>query len=91
MLEEKFLKAYEDEWRARLGREFKIALLARKILNRLSDRDIDKIFSIVLKEGIHNDISAEGDMDFQGISILKIMRKRRILRFLPTLLKAALI
>jgi geranylgeranyl reductase family protein len=90
MLEEKFLKAYEDEWRARLGREFKIALLARKILNRLSDRDIDKIFSIVLKEGIQHDISAEGDMDFQGMSILKIMRKRRILRFLPTLLKAAL-
>ncbi len=91
MLEEKFLKAYENEWKARLGREFKIALLARRILNRLSDRDIDKIFSIVLKEGIHNEISAEGDMDFQGISILKIMGKRRILRFLPAILKAALI
>lgn len=91
MLEEKFLKAYENEWKARLGREFKIALLARRILNRLSDRDIDKIFSIVLKEEIHNEISAEGDMDFQGTSILKIMGKRRILRFLPAILKAALI
>lgn len=90
-LEEKFLKTYQDEWKARLGREFKIALLARKILNRLSDREIDRIFSIVIEEGIHNEISAGGDMDFQGTSILKIMGKRRILKFLPTLLKAALI
>lgn len=89
-LEGKFLKTYEDEWKARFGREFKVALLARKILNRLSDRDIDRIFSIIIEEGIHDEVSAGGDMDFQGASILKIMEKRRVLRFLPTLLKATL-
>ncbi|MBS7653583.1 NAD(P)/FAD-dependent oxidoreductase [Candidatus Bathyarchaeota archaeon] len=90
-LEEKFLKTYENEWKAKFGKEFKIALLARNILNRLSDRDIDKIFSIVIKEKIHNEISAEGDVDFQGTSIWKIMGKGRFLRFLPTLLKATLV
>ncbi|MBS7639230.1 MAG: NAD(P)/FAD-dependent oxidoreductase [Candidatus Bathyarchaeia archaeon] len=85
-----FLKTYEDMWRARLGKEIRIALLARKIINRLSDRDLDKVFSTIIRSEIYKDLSADGDMDHQGTTILKIVRRRGIFRFLPFILKALL-
>ncbi|MCD6470584.1 NAD(P)/FAD-dependent oxidoreductase [Candidatus Bathyarchaeota archaeon] len=88
-IREDFLKNYEREWKAKLWREFKAALLARKILNRLSDRHIDKIFSVIIREEIDKALSREGDMDFQGTTILRVV-KRRILKFLPTILRAIL-
>ena len=88
-IREDFLKNYEREWKAKLWREFKAALLARKILNRLSDRHIDKIFSIIIREEIDKALSREGDMDFQGTTILRVV-KWRILKFLPTIFRAIL-
>ncbi|MCD6465113.1 NAD(P)/FAD-dependent oxidoreductase [Candidatus Bathyarchaeota archaeon] len=85
-----FLKNYESEWKAILGREFRVSLLARKILNLLSDRDFDKIFSIIGDKEVLHEVSVKGDMDMQGTSILKAFRKRRrILKFLPIIFRAA--
>jgi len=70
-----------------LGREFKYMLRARWILNALSDRMIDKGFELIIKEGLQEVISREGDMDFQSNVILELVRRRRILRILLPLLK----
>ncbi len=84
-----FLKNYESEWKAILGREFRVSLFARKILNLLSDRDFDKIFSIIGDKEVLHEISVKGDMDMQGTSILKAFRKKgRILKFLPIIFGA---
>ncbi len=86
-----FLKTYEEEWRAKLSREFRIALLTRRILNRLSDKEMDKIFSLVIREEIYRELSICGDMDLQGTSILKVFKKRGILKFLPIILRAMIL
>ncbi len=88
-IERGFLKSYEKEWKAKLGKEFVFALSARRILDKLSDKHIDKIFSIIIREEIDKALSREGDMDFQGTTISKVIGWR-ILKFLPIVLRAIL-
>lgn len=87
---EDFLKSYEVEWRAKLGGEIRVALLTRWLLNRLPDKALDKIFSFIIREEIYRDLSTIGDMDFQGATILKIIKTRKALRTLPKILKVLL-
>ncbi|MEM3179684.1 MAG: NAD(P)/FAD-dependent oxidoreductase [Candidatus Bathyarchaeia archaeon] len=77
-----FLKAYEESWRSMIGGELKIALLIRRILDRFSDRDIDKIFLMALREKVHEKIVLGADMDYQAITLMKTLRAR-ILKFIP--------
>jgi flavin-dependent dehydrogenase len=83
-----FLRRYEVLWRRRLGREFTVAGLARRVISRLSDRQIDKLFRIVIKERLQGELSIEGDIDFQGRMILKLLKRRDILTVLPFLWRA---
>lgn len=81
-----FLKTYEEGWRSMIGGELKIALLVRRILDKLSDRDIDKIFSMALREKVHEEIvSGEVDMDYQATTLMKTL-KVRTLKFIPMVL-----
>jgi len=84
-----FLKKYEDEWRAKLQKEFRTALLVRRVLDKLSDKHLDKLFSLIIREGIDEILSREGDMDFQGTTISKVIGWR-ILKFLPIIFRAIL-
>lgn len=88
--ERRFLKKYEYEWKARIGGEIKNSLLIRRILDKISDKNIDKVFSVIIKEEIYRDISEEGDMDLQGSSIIKVFKKREHIKALFTILKAIL-
>ncbi len=83
-----FLSRYENLWRDELGKDFRSMLLARKVLNRLSDEAVDKLFSVVIKENLHGLFSAEGDMDLQSSVILKLLRKREVLGVLPSFIRA---
>ncbi|MBS7615021.1 NAD(P)/FAD-dependent oxidoreductase [Candidatus Bathyarchaeota archaeon] len=85
-----FLKQYENMWKNQLGVEFRTMLLARRILNRLSDQTLDKIFRIAVKENIQDLFSAEGDMDFQSGVLLKLFKKKEALGALPSLLRDTL-
>ncbi|MBS7649376.1 NAD(P)/FAD-dependent oxidoreductase [Candidatus Bathyarchaeota archaeon] len=88
--DESFLRIYEGEWRTIIGKELKLALLARGILNKLSDKNLDEIFSIISKEEIYRELSEKGDMDFHAKSIMNIIKKRDVLKFLPVILKSIL-
>jgi len=79
-----FLGEYERRWRERLDREFRATRLARRVLNRLSDKTMDKIFKIILEKGLQGELSAEGDMDLQASLLSALARKRDILRLLLT-------
>lgn len=64
-----FLQRYQDTWRASLGKEFNSMLAARRLFNRLSDEQIDRLFDIVQKEGLQETLRRFielGDMDEQG-------------------------
>ncbi|MEM2936458.1 MAG: NAD(P)/FAD-dependent oxidoreductase [Candidatus Bathyarchaeia archaeon] len=79
-----FLVEYERLWKERLDREFRAARLARKALNRLSDKTMDKIFRIILEKGLQGELSAKGDMDFQANLLSALAKKGDILRLLLT-------
>ncbi|MEM1989076.1 MAG: NAD(P)/FAD-dependent oxidoreductase [Candidatus Bathyarchaeia archaeon] len=85
------LKVYEDTWRGIVGGDLRIALFARRILDRVSDRGLDKIFSAIIKEGIYRDFSEEADMDFHGKLLTRVIKRRGNLRLFLTLLKAAML
>ncbi|MDH5440267.1 MAG: NAD(P)/FAD-dependent oxidoreductase [Candidatus Bathyarchaeota archaeon] len=79
-----FLASYETRWRRRLGNEVRLTLLARRMIDSLSDGTIDRIFEIVRKSNLHLKLSAEGKMDFQAASILRLMSNMAILRVLAS-------
>ena len=85
--EEAFLSRYEQTWRGELGKEFKYMLWARRIFNALSDRAIDKIFELIIKEDLQRVISEEGDMDFQSSLLSELLSRRRILKLLLPFLR----
>jgi digeranylgeranylglycerophospholipid reductase len=46
------LAAYEQKWRARLGRELTIGYWARNLLTGLSNNDVDRLFRLAGKKGL---------------------------------------
>jgi len=81
-----FLVSYERIWRGMLGREFRYMLWARRILNALSDRMIDKLFEFIKGEDLCRVISEIGDMDFQSGVISELMHHGRIFKMLTHIL-----
>jgi len=81
---EKTLKEYETAWRELLGKEFSTMTLARKLADRLSDKTIDKIFQIIIKEELYQIIGQKGDMDFQSSVIKAVIRHPKILKALTS-------
>ena len=74
-LSAKSLANYEREWRKKLGRELKIGYWARKFSERLSDKQIDRIFEIVKASGIDEALLKAKDLsfDWHGRAILRLM------------------
>jgi len=80
-----FLQRYQKAWRAALGREFSSMLAARRLLNRLSDDRIDRLFAALrrkeLDEALRQLVEA-GDMDMQSGVMRAALRDPRLLRVL---------
>jgi digeranylgeranylglycerophospholipid reductase len=83
-----FLGRYEERWKERFSHDYRMMLLARRVLNKLSDSAVDKLFRAVIDENLQGLLSAEGDMDFQSGVLLKLFRKKEILGILPSFLRA---
>jgi len=66
------LNEYQKLWNKKFGREFEKQLLARKILERLDNSTIDKLFDSVTPE-ILKEISNKDDFDFHTSSIIKLL------------------
>ena len=69
---EEDLNQYQKLWNKKFGREFEKQLLARKILERLDNATIDKLFDSVTPE-ILKEISNKDDFDFHTSSIIKLL------------------
>jgi flavin-dependent dehydrogenase len=51
-LQAEHLATYEAAWRKRLGAELRSQLVLRRAVQRLSDRDIDRLFELAQSDGI---------------------------------------
>ncbi len=69
------LASYEREWKKKLGQELSICYWARKLYERLSDRQIDRIFDIITANGIDEALLKADDLsfDWHGKAILRVM------------------
>jgi len=79
------LRSYERSWRDLLGKEFRSMLGARRMLNRLSDNQINEIFRAIKGEGLEELLRGlldEGDMDFQGGVLSRGLKNPNLLRVL---------
>ena len=66
------LEDYEKQWRSKFGKEFEKQNLARKILSRLDNDTVNKLFNSITPE-IERDISNKEDFDFHTSSILRLL------------------
>jgi geranylgeranyl reductase family protein len=66
------LEEYQKKWMDRFGKEFEKQLLARKILERIDNNTINKLFESITPE-ITQEISEKDDFDFHTSSIIKLL------------------
>jgi len=78
---DRFLRDCDMHWREKFGSDLRKMGLARKLFAGLSDETLDRLFS-VLRDNVA-EIEGEGDMDFQGKIITKMLKKRKVATLLP--------
>ena len=83
------LQEYQKRWMDRFGKEFEKQLLVRKILERIDNHTINKLFESITPE-ITNDISEKDDFDFHTSSIIKLLGVKNSLKISKTLITGEL-
>ncbi len=66
------LEQYQKKWVKRFGKEFEKQSFARKILERIDNKTINKLFESITPE-IIKEISEKDDFDFHTSSIIKLL------------------
>jgi len=79
------LQDYQKKWTERFGKEFEKQLFARKILERIDNQTINKLFESITPE-ITNEISEKDDFDFHTSSIIKLLGIKGSLKTAQTLI-----
>ena len=83
------LQEYQKRWTERFGKEFEKQLLVRKILERIDNQTINKLFESITPE-ITNEISEKDDFDFHTSSIIKLLGIKSSLKISKTLITGEL-
>ena len=79
------LDEYQINWTEKFGNEFEKQLFARKILERLDNETINKLFESVTPE-ITKEISEKDDFDFHTGSIVKLLGLKGSIKTAQTLI-----
>lgn len=72
------LMQYQESWYSKFGKEFEKQQLARKILQKIDNKTVDKIFDMITPD-ILSEISSKDDFDFHTASIIKLLGVRKSL------------
>ena len=72
------LMQYQESWYSKFGKEFEKQQLARKKLQKIDNKTVDKIFDMITPE-ILSEISSKDDFDFHTASIIKLLGVRKSL------------
>jgi len=73
------LVKYQQSWRKFLGREFFYMGLARKVLNKISDKGLNGAFMAIREHGGSEILERYGDMDFEATALKKLLSSPRTL------------
>jgi geranylgeranyl reductase family protein len=86
-LSAKRLARYERAWRRKLGRELRADYWARKLFERLSDRQIDRIFEIIKAGGIDEALLKAEDISFDWHSrtIIRLLKYQMVAKTLEVI------
>ena len=79
------LNDYEKDWYSIFGKEFQRMLLFRKIMERLDNKSIDAIFSLISDSDIA-EISKSASFDFHSFALSKILGSKKAIKLISTLL-----
>ena len=79
------LLEYQKKWSERFGKEFEKQIFARKILERIDNQTINKLFKSITPE-ITKDISEKDDFDFHTSSIIKLLGMKGSIKTAQTLI-----
>ena len=83
--DDRFLEQYQKDWTLMFGVEFDKMLIARKLLERLDNKAIDQLLSVVVPEKLE-EASASGDFDFHSAALAKILGTKNAARMVKALL-----
>lgn len=87
-LSARVLRRYQARWQARLGREFKVGSLFRRLCEKLRDEDIDEVFRVVGSNGLLHKVTRRADFDRHSPLILTLLSHPSLARaFLRGLLR----
>jgi geranylgeranyl reductase family protein len=79
------LEEYQKKWMERFGKEFEKQSLARKMLERIDNKTINKLFETITPE-IIKEISEKEDFDFHTRSIIKLLGIKDSMKIAQTLM-----
>jgi len=79
------LEQYQKKWTERFGKEFEKQILARKLLERIDNNTINKLFESITPE-IIKEISEKDDFDFHTGSIIKLLGLKGSIKTAQTLI-----
>jgi len=72
---EAFLSYYQSGWKEQIGFDLSAMRQIRRLLNRLSDDKTEKIIDLCARLGIDAVLEGVGDLDFQGASLIRMIRR----------------
>jgi digeranylgeranylglycerophospholipid reductase len=84
----RILKEYDESWRDLIGFDLNAMSWLRRLLYRLPDRQLDRIFSVSRELRADEILNRTVDIDFQGRTLLSLARDPR---FFMTLLSASVL
>ncbi len=89
ILSARSLAGYERGWRKKLGQELRLCYWARKFYRRLSDRQIDRIFDIIISNEIDKALLDMDDLsfDWHGEILLRVLKQQTWLKAINAVLK----
>jgi len=73
-LSEASLSRYQNRCRDLIGSELAMMRRVRRLLNRLSDEKVDKAIELCRRLEVNRLLEESGDMDYQGQSLMRILR-----------------
>jgi flavin-dependent dehydrogenase len=71
------LSDYERRWKKKVGWDLMVMRRLRLLLNGLTDAQLDRLIALSSRLGLDNCLESYGDVDFQGTSLIRMVRSPR--------------
>jgi len=73
-----FVSCYQKRFQEILGFDFSVMLWIRRLLNKLSDKQLDDVIGFCTSFNLEKSVESFGDIEFQGQALLKALKDPRL-------------